>query len=78
MLKVRDARVIGVIVGSMGLSAEGTREIVSRLRLIITSSGRKCYTFSMGRLNAAKLANFPEVDLFVLIGNDDVALVPAK
>lgn len=31
------------------------------------AAGKKCYTFSMGRVTPAKLANFPEVDVFVLV-----------
>ena len=32
----------------------------------------------MGRLNEAKLCNFPEIDVFCLISNDDVALIKPK
>ena len=32
----------------------------------------------MGRLNEAKLCNFPEIDIFCLISNDDVALIKPK
>ena len=52
--------------------------IIYRLQALIKEAGKKLYTFSMGRLNEAKLSNFPEVDLFCLIGNDDTSLIPAK
>lgn len=29
--------------------------------------GKKCYTVAVGRPNTAKLANFPEIDVFVLV-----------
>lgn len=78
MLKVKDALTIGIIVGSMGLTADLTQATLHRLQLLIQESGRRHYTFAMGRLNEAKLSNFPEIDLFCLISNDDSSLIPAK
>jgi diphthamide biosynthesis protein 2 len=42
------------------------------------SAGKSYYTFVMGRLNEAKLCNFPEINVFCLLANDDNALVPPK
>jgi diphthamide biosynthesis protein 2 len=61
VLRVQDASIIGLIIGSMSLSGELTRVIVRQLTELIEISGRKCYCFVMGRLNEAKLCNFPEV-----------------
>jgi diphthamide biosynthesis protein 2 len=78
MLKVKDATTIGIIIGSMGLTGKVTQDIVNRVKILIHESGKKHYTFAMGRLNEAKLSNFPEVDIFCLIGNDDNSIIPAK
>lgn len=78
MLKVEHAKLIGIIIGSMGLTEADTRGIVDRLQALIEASGRRHYTFVMGRLNESKLANFPEVDLFCLISNADTALIDPK
>lgn len=78
MLRVKEAQTIGIIVGSMGLTADLTQATLHRLQQLILESGRRHYTFAMGRLNEAKLSNFPEIDLFCLISSDDSALVPAK
>jgi diphthamide biosynthesis protein 2 len=78
MLKVKDTKIIGIIVGSMGLTGDLIRTIVTRLQTLIRTSNRKYYTFAMGRLNEAKLSNFPEIDLFCLVGNDDISIVPSK
>lgn len=60
-LRVPTARTIGIIIGSMGLDAKTTKDIVHRLEQLITASRKKSYCFVMGRLNEAKLCNFPEV-----------------
>ena len=76
--KVKDAEIIGIIVGSMGLTGDLTNNLISRLQRLITASGKKHYTFVMGRLNEAKLCNFSEIDLYCLIANDDSALIKPK
>ena len=76
--KVKDAEIIGIIVGSMGLTGDLTNNLISRLQKLITASGKKHYTFVMGRLNEAKLCNFSEIDLYCLIANDDSALIKPK
>lgn len=63
LLRVKDAQIIGIIVGSMGLSGEVTQAIVSRLETLIAVAKKSSYVFLMGRLNEAKLCNFPEVNM---------------
>jgi diphthamide biosynthesis protein 2 len=59
--RVKDANIIGIIIGSMGLSEDLTRRIVDRLEALISTARKSSYLFVMGRLNEAKLCNFPEV-----------------
>lgn len=61
VLKVKDAAIIGIIVGSMGLTGHLIQSLLSRLKTLIRAARKKSYTFVMGRLNEAKLSNFPEV-----------------
>lgn len=61
VLRVKDARIVGILVGSMGLTAELTKDLVHRLQTLIRAAHKRYYTFVMGRLNEAKLCNFPEV-----------------
>ena len=63
VLKVKDAQIVGIIVGSMGLTGELTKDLLHRLQTLIRAAHKKYYTFVMGRLNEAKLCNFPEVSL---------------
>ena len=72
---VEKARIIGIIVGSMGLTGDSTNDIVARLQALCEAGGRKTYVFVMGRLNEAKLCNFPEIDLFCFISNEDTGLI---
>ena len=68
LLRVKDAQIIGIIVGSMGLSGAVTQAILERLQTLISAAKKNSYVFIMGRLNEAKLCNFPEVSgLFSLI-----------
>lgn len=76
--RVKDAKVIGLLVGSMGIETSNLQSIVKQMKQLISASGKKSYCFVMGRINEAKLCNFPEVDLYCLISNDDNAIVPPK
>ena len=62
LLRVKDAQIIGIIVGSMGLSGPVTQAILLRLETLIAAAKKNSYVFIMGRLNEAKLCNFPEVN----------------
>ena len=61
VMRVEEAEIIGIIVGSMGLSDTVMHALVSQLQALIHAAGKKSYCFVMGRLNEAKLCNFPEV-----------------
>ncbi len=61
VLRVQAAKVVGIIVGSMGLTGDATRDVLHRLQTLIAAAGKKSYCFVMGRLNESKLCNFPEV-----------------
>lgn len=61
--KVKAAKIIGLLVGSMGIETENLQTIVSQLQKLIEAAGKKYYVFVLGRINEAKLCNFPEVRL---------------
>ena len=63
--KVKDARRIGILVGTMGMS--GYTKIISHLKKIIRKSGRQSYTIIVGKPNVAKLSNFSEVSLIFCV-----------
>lgn len=63
--KTKDAQIIGILVGTLGVA--NYLQVIARLKTLIEAAGKKSYTFVVGKLNVAKLANFAEVEAFVLV-----------
>ncbi|KAM9333330.1 2-(3-amino-3-carboxypropyl)histidine synthase subunit 2 [Pholidichthys leucotaenia] len=63
--RAKDARVVGILVGTLGVA--DYLSIIQQLKDTIHKAGKKSYMFAMGKLNVPKLANFLEIDIFVLI-----------
>lgn len=59
--RAREAGVIGIVVGTLGVQLYGS--VVRSLRRMVEDAGRKAYTLAVGKVNVAKLANFAEVRL---------------
>lgn len=57
--KIKDAKTIGIVVGT--LSVENFLGAIERVKKLAAYRGKRCYVFSIGKPNPAKLANFPEV-----------------
>ncbi|XP_049849484.1 2-(3-amino-3-carboxypropyl)histidine synthase subunit 2-like isoform X2 [Schistocerca gregaria] len=71
--KAKQASIFGIIVGT--LAVENYLEVLQRLKRVIGRAGKKCYIFVVGKLNVPKLANFAEIDLFVLIACPESSLI---
>jgi len=72
--KARQCRVFGILVAHM---TNDTRRLVASLRQTIA---RHCpeatsYTLVVGKINPAKLTNFPEIDCFVLVACPEHSLL---
>ena len=63
--KCKDAQSIGIVVGT--LAAKGYLELVKHIQSLARTHGKRTYLLSVGKVNPAKLANFQEIDCFVLI-----------
>ncbi|KAG8313624.1 Diphthamide biosynthesis protein 2 [Homalodisca vitripennis] len=63
--KIKDAKTLGILVGT--LSVEKYLGAIEKMKKLATYRGKRCYIFSIGKPNPAKLANFPEVEVFVLV-----------
>lgn len=76
--KARDASVVGLVVGTLGIHSY--LPLLQELRRILTSraSRRKVYTISVGKLNPTKLANFLEIDVFVLVACPENSLLDTR
>ncbi|KZT04025.1 diphthamide biosynthesis protein [Laetiporus sulphureus 93-53] len=74
--KARDADVFGILVGTLGVASY--LPLISHLRSVLRRAHKKSYTISVGKLNPAKLANFLEIECFVLVACPENSLIEAK
>jgi diphthamide biosynthesis protein 2 len=73
VLSLSTAAVIGILINT--LSVSNYISSVARIKSQIAAAGKKSYTVVVGKLNAAKLANFAEVDGWVVVGCWESSLV---
>ena len=73
VIRLATASIIGILVNT--LSVRNYMDTISALRAQIAAAGKKSYTIVVGKLNAAKLANFAEVDGWVVVGCWESGLV---
>ncbi|BAT13531.1 uncharacterized protein [Oryza sativa Japonica Group] len=74
--KAKDANIVGILVGTLGVA--GYLHIIEQMKDLIKAAGKKSYTLVMGRPNSAKLANFPECEVFVYVSCAQTALLDSK
>ncbi|KAJ2357104.1 Diphthamide biosynthesis protein 2 [Coemansia sp. RSA 2618] len=74
--RARDAGVIGIVVGT--LAAVRYLRVVEALKQLVRRAGKKYYVFVVGKLNVAKLANFPEIETYVLVACPENTLVDSR
>lgn len=74
--KAKDANIIGILVGTLGVA--GYLHIIEQMKDLIKAAGKKSYTLVMGRPNSAKLANFPECEVFIYVSCAQTALLDSK
>ena len=97
--KARDADVVGILVGTLGVGEQirkvifwSLREpniltlwptasylpLIKHIRALLSKHQKKSYTISVGKLNPAKLANFLEIECYVLVACPENSLIDAK
>lgn len=74
--RAKDANVVGILVGTLGVASY--LAIIDRLKETIRRAGKKSYMFAMGKLNVAKLANFLEIDIYVLVACPENSLLDSS
>ncbi|KAF2243705.1 diphthamide biosynthesis protein 2 [Trematosphaeria pertusa] len=70
------ASVFGILINT--LSVKNYMHILSHVQHQITAAGKKYYTFVVGKVNPAKVANFSEVGGWVVIGCWESSLIESK
>lgn len=63
--KLKDARVVGIVVATLGI--KNYLESITAVKNALKLKNKKSYIICVGKPNPAKLANFPEMDAFVVI-----------
>lgn len=76
MERAKDAAVVGILVGTLGVRRY--LSVVEHLKKVIRAAGKRSYVLAVGKLNVAKLANFQEVDVYVLIACPENALLDCR
>lgn len=74
--KAKDANIIGILVGTLGVA--GYLHVINLMKELVAGAGKKAYTLVMGKPNPAKLANFPECDVFIYVSCPQTALLESK
>ncbi|KAG5637479.1 hypothetical protein H0H81_004450 [Sphagnurus paluster] len=74
--RARDADVFGILVGTLGVASY--LPLIKHLRALLSRNRKKSYTISVGKLNPSKLANFLEIECFVLVACPENSIIEAK
>ncbi|KAG1743810.1 putative diphthamide synthesis protein-domain-containing protein [Suillus lakei] len=74
--RARDADVFGILVGTLGVTSY--LPLIAHVRKLLARAQKKSYTISVGKLNPAKLANFMEIECFILIACPENSVIDAK
>jgi diphthamide biosynthesis protein 2 len=64
--KCKDAQALGIVAAT--LTTKGYLDIIKHIQELASKRHIKTYIFAVGKVNPAKLANFTEIDCFVLVG----------
>jgi diphthamide biosynthesis protein 2 len=70
---IKRAQRVGIVSGTFGVA--GHAELADRVAQACKRAGKAVYRFVVGKLNPAKLGNFPEIQVFVLIACPENALL---
>lgn len=76
LTSVSTVPVFGILINT--LSVKNYLHVVERVKSQIFAAGKKSYTFVVGKVNAAKVANFSEVGAWVVIGCWESSLIESK
>ncbi|KAB8346386.1 hypothetical protein FH972_023428 [Carpinus fangiana] len=76
LTKLTTVPIFGILINT--LSVKNYMDILAHVKKRIAEAGKKSYTFVVGKVNAAKVANFSEVGGWVVIGCWESSLLESK
>ena len=68
--------VFGILINT--LSVKNFLHVTDHVKRILTRAGKKAYSFVVGKINPAKVANFSEIEGWVVIGCWESSLIESK
>jgi diphthamide biosynthesis protein 2 len=74
--KVKDSGTVGILIGT--LAVEKYLEIIQQIKETLRRAGKNYYTVSIGDITPPKLANFPDIEVFVLVACPECSVVDSK
>ncbi|KAF2726170.1 putative diphthamide biosynthesis protein Dph2 [Polychaeton citri CBS 116435] len=74
--RLSTASVYGILINT--LSVANYMDALSHVQDVIRRAGKKSYTFVVGKINAAKVANFAEIEGWVVIGCWESSLIESR
>ena len=74
--RAKDAQIVGLLVGTLGVA--DYIDVLDRMRKLAKDAGKKTYTFVVGKINVPKLANFLEIDIYVLVACPENSLLDSS
>uniref|UniRef100_A0A0K8TC89 Uncharacterized protein n=1 Tax=Lygus hesperus TaxID=30085 RepID=A0A0K8TC89_LYGHE len=74
--KVKNSVAFGLLVGT--LSIERYLDAIEHIKRLLKRRRRKCFIISVGKPTVAKLSNFPEIDVFVMVSCNEGSYIDNK
>ena len=68
--------VFGILINT--LSVKNFLHVTDHVKKLISRAGKKAYTFVVGKINPAKVANFSEIEGWIVIGCWESSLIESK
>ena len=76
LTSVSTASIFGILINT--LSVKNYLHIIEHIKSQIQAAGKKSYTFVVGKVNAAKVANFSEIGAWVVVGCWESSLIDSR
>lgn len=76
LTSVSSASIFGILINT--LSVKNYLHVVEHVKRQIVAAGKKYYTMVVGKVNASKMANFSEIEGWVVIGCWESSLIESK
>lgn len=76
MEKAKDANTFGILIATVTI--KNYMDIVKRIQNLLKENGKQYYMFFVGKVNVPKLANFSEIDMYILVSCGQNSVIDTK